>query len=280
MKPMLTFRLSRYVLLAVIPLLWGGLMWSLLARQTVGGAPVSFLADSFRAFTPYMDTQWHLVRRQDTPIGYTRTILREREDKSQPYELSEEAVLTTTVGDAEVPVYLSLDSTLAADFSLGSITGLLRIGALEFTVSGKRDGDRFDVVLGAAGQTVERTIDVPAGGVSGFSLYPYLASAPLEPGARFAVPRFDPLTQQAGRIEILYLGDETYDAPDGPVSARRFLLGLGGSESEVWVDGRGRLLREEASGYVSTLTTGGFIAPFYRRFNAEAGAYASDDNQE
>jgi len=266
------------LLLAVIPLLWGGMMFTLLQRQAASGERIDFLSGRFSTFTPFMGTQWHIVRRGDEPIGYLRSTLRERDDPEQPYELSEEAVLTTQIGDQEVQVTLSTDSTLTSGFELASVTGELGLGAIEFAVSGTRIDDRFSITLSGVGQSIQREIDVPAGSVSGFSLYPFLASAELETGVRFSVPRFDALTQQSTELDLVYLGESTYDAPDGKVAARQFTLGLGASSSTVWIDTTGRLLREETSGYISELTTARAIAPVYRRFNREAAADTLSDS--
>jgi hypothetical protein len=132
-----------------------------------------------------------------------------------------------------------------------ALTG--RAGNVDYTIDCRFGADEVVEKAVQAGRPVERTVELP-GEVylldnNNFSGYALLLSAmPLEEGATVAFQCFHPTSMQLLPVEITVGAKETIELGGEPYECTRCKLVIAGTPLELWVDARGRLLRETEGG--------------------------------
>jgi hypothetical protein len=165
--------------------------------------------------------------------------------------------------DQEVPTSVESEAELAPTLALRrfSVTASGAIGYI--TARGEVHGDS-EVAVTVAGAIESDTLRLPVDGpviLAGAWPMRFVAQGQLEPGDRYSLPVFDPVTARRRDMELEVLATDTRTFPDSvdiedglwvvahedTVRAWLVRLELGGMELRSWVDEDGRFLETETA---------------------------------
>jgi len=241
---------------------------SLILRIQGNASAVEQINGQIPAYAPEIGTTWYSLTKDGEQIGYMRTMLLESGEAGNAFDFSEETALFTQIGETTVPFQVSLESTLDYRFQPNQFEGTIQLGELDFAVSGHREADQFLITLTGLGASYDTAVDSPDNMTTSSSLYMALAAYGEKKGDQYRFSTFDPLSRSPSQILVTYLGTDTLQL-DREYDSKLFEVQSHGLTSRVWIDARGRLLREESSGYTSELTTFENIKEIYAQLRQD-----------
>ncbi|OIP99665.1 hypothetical protein AUK40_00615 [Candidatus Wirthbacteria bacterium CG2_30_54_11] len=246
-------KIWRILVLAIIPFCWAGMMVTLVYRVESSNKGISYLSTHGTIIDPVIGTTWYSIESDGVLIGYSRTTIGYTGEQEEHYTSVEEtAVQVDGFGDE---VFLTMHMASVLDNTMTPITleGTIGLGALQFTLTSERQGDLLNVQVSGMGTELSRTIPFGDGLATTSSAYAIAASRAVKADEQFRFQTFDALSQSEAPLLLTYRDDSTMDTTEGVVAARHFTVQKSSLSSEVWLDVKGRMLREEAGTYVSEI---------------------------
>ncbi len=244
----------RAVLLGILPVLFLSMMGSLILRVQSAGKGISYLSAKGTIVDPSIGTTWYSIHRDGELIGYARTSLEYAGDNQSQYASIEETVIKVDGFGDDVFLTMQLSSVLDNAMKPLTLDGTVGLGAIQFTLTSTRQEDAIQLVLSGMGTQFERTLTFNEDLATASSAYAIAATRAQKAGEQFRFQTFDALSQADASFLLVSQGTEMIKTPDGLVEARKFTVTKSSLSSEVWLDPKGRMLREEASTYVSEIT--------------------------
>lgn len=194
---------------------------------------------------------WMNVTMGSDKIGYTMQSLT---DTPLGYILKDYSLIKLPIGGTIREVYLDSYAVLKLDYSLKNFTFGLVSGDYTTDIFGEVRNDKLIVKMrsgsseSAASFDASRGIYLPA-------VVPLLARARGFPEGEFRLPTFDPFSLVTDDLQI-YIGPaEDVKTERGGRRGHRITVGFSGVMSYMWVDDRGRVLRQEETGGMAMVLT-------------------------
>jgi len=185
--------------------------------------------------------EWFGVYAEGRKIGHAHRVTARTEDGYAFYEDS--VVALAMLG---VPQTLRTALTAETDdaFILRRFTFTLTSPATEFSAHGASDGRRLDVTYGAAGHEAELSLPLDDPIHLPSTLRPHVLAANSEPGTRYSLPVFSPMTLGNEPMTVTIEGREQIAGAEGPIEALKLSEEYGSVRTTVWLDDDGAVLRE------------------------------------
>ncbi len=194
---------------------------------------------------------WMNVTMGSDKIGYTMQSLT---DTPLGYILKDYSLIKLPIGGTIREVYLDSYAVLKLDYSLKNFTFGLVSGDYTTDIFGEVRNDKLIVKMrsgsseSAASFDASRGIYLPA-------VVPLLARARGFPEGEFRLPTFDPFSLITDDLEIFIGLAENVKTELGDRRGHRITVGFSGITSYMWVDDRGRVLRQEETGGMAMVLT-------------------------
>ena len=192
--------------------------------------------------------QWMKIYFAGQPIGYTQTIL-DVDDKSPDaaYELTTNASISIPglAGGAR-RFRLSGEVRFDGSYRLQSFGVVATDGKMRFTARGKRlERDLFEVEHGLKDALSTSTLRIPDDAIVQSPQFDLVLKR-LKPGQHLWLKVMDPLTLRPARMKIAAKEHELITLSGGErLRALRLEVTQQAGPINAWVDGQGRMLRQE-----------------------------------
>lgn len=211
---------------------------------------LSRTAAGYRAVMPddllVMD-RWMKVSFNDTPIGYSHTRIRKDEEKALgPTLVHNDMVLHLKVMSQSERIKVTARATLDPAYQLTDFFFVLTSRATTFGVEGRRTGsEEFDVTLRTGGTSRRMQLRIPPDAIVHTPMME-LAVGQFKPGRQVTLRVFNPLSLTADEMHVKALRKTSVTVNGSDVTATILSAEVQGMEITSWVDGHGRILRQES----------------------------------
>lgn len=185
---------------------------------------------------------WMSIYFNQQKIGYSHTV---KQRSPGGYQINQDLFLRLMVLGVPRQMQMSSTSRLTSDFLLKEFNVKMVSGYLVFSLQGTVEGTTLTLNTDLAGrpQTTKLTLREPP--QLPLTLPYQVYRAQMKPGDRVSFSLFDPVllspqpvTITAGPTELLVLEEE-------PLPGQRFEIIFQGNKMVVWIDYKGRILKEE-----------------------------------
>lgn len=220
---------------------------------------------------PLILDSWMQVLFKETPIGYSHTWVDSRvESPEESYAINNVTVLDLKLMGVNQLVKISSGATLDAAYRLQTFFAAMNAAAYSTRLDGERVGPgKFRARLAAAGNERSFVLDIPEDAIV-YSPMTEMAMRRLRPGQSLQLKAFDPLSLTATDILVQALRQERFRRDGEEKDATVLKMSYHGLETLAWIDGDGRILRQETPfGWALQSCTPGQAMAFKR---AAAGA--------
>lgn len=194
---------------------------------------------------------WMNITMGSDKIGYSMQSLT---DTPLGYILKDYSLIRLPMGGTVREVYLDSYAVLKLDYSLKNFTFGLVSGDYTTDIFGEVRNDRLMVRMRS--RSSESAASFEAGkGIYLPAVVPLLARTRGFPEGEFKLPTFDPFSLITDDLEILIGQEEDVQTELGDSRGHRITVGFSGVTSYMWVDDRGRVLRQEETGGMAMVLT-------------------------
>jgi hypothetical protein len=194
---------------------------------------------------------WMNVTMGSDKIGYTVQSLT---DTPLGYILKDYSLIKIPMGGVVREVYLDSYAVLKLDYSLKNFTFGLVSGEYTTDVFGEMRDDKLIVKMRSGNSESAATFDAGKG-IYLPAVVPLLARARGFPEGEFTLPTFDPFSLITDDLEIFIGPEENVKTDLGDRLGHRVTIGFSGVTSYMWVDDKGRVLRQEETGGMAMVQT-------------------------
>jgi hypothetical protein len=185
---------------------------------------------------------WMSIYFNNQKIGYAHTI---RQRSIEGYAINQDLFLRLMVLGFPRQITLSFTSSLTPEFLLKNFEYKMISGYLVYAIKGTMEGSNLKLTSDLLGQPQIQNIKLKVPPQLSLTLPYQVYRAQMKPGDRASFSLFDPVLMspqpviiQAGPTEVLTLDEETRPG-------QRFEMTFQGNKMQVWIDYRGRVLKEE-----------------------------------
>ncbi|MCC6766217.1 MAG: transglutaminase domain-containing protein [Deltaproteobacteria bacterium] len=187
--------------------------------------------------------EWFGLYKDGRKIGWAHRAVARRDTG---YVFTEESRITL----AMLGTRQSLESTLRAEtdpaFALRTFGYTLVTPAATFTASGTSDDRTLRARYGPQGRETDLVLPLSEPIALPSTLRPRVLADRPEPGARYRVPVFNPLTARAEPMVVMVEARERLATRAGVVETLRLAEEHQSVKTRAWIDGDGNVVREEA----------------------------------
>ena len=194
---------------------------------------------------------WMNVTMGSDKIGYTMQSLT---DTPLGYILKDYSLIKLPIGGTIREVYLDSYAVLKLDYSLKNFTFGLASGDYTTDIFGEVRNDKLIIKMRSGNSESVASFDAGKG-IYLPAVVPLLARARGFPEGEFRLPTFDPFSLITDDLEILIGPVENVKTELGDGRGHRITVGFSGVTSYMWVDDRGRVLRQEEIGGMAMVLT-------------------------
>lgn len=194
---------------------------------------------------------WMNVTMGSDKIGYSMQSLT---DTPLGYILKDYSLIRLPIGGTVREVYLDSYAVLKLDYSLKNFTFGLVSGDYTTDIFGEVRNDRLMVRMRSSSSESAASFDASKG-IYLPAVVPLLARTRGFPEGEFKLPTFDPFSLITDDLEILIGQAEDVQTELGDKLGYRITVGFSGVTSYMWVDDRGRVLRQEEAGGMAMVLT-------------------------
>lgn len=194
---------------------------------------------------------WMNVTMGSDKIGYSMQSLT---DTPLGYILKDYSLIRLPMGGTVREVYLDSYAVLKLDYSLKNFTFGLVSGDYTTDIFGEVRNDRLMVRMRSGSSESAASFDASKG-IYLPAVVPLLARNRGFPEGEFSLPTFDPFSLITDDLEIFIGQAEDVQTELGDSRGHRITVGFSGVTSYMWVDDRGRVLRQEETGGMAMVLT-------------------------
>jgi len=234
-----------HILGIVVVAVWLVTLSNLVRREMAGfGAtpPPAALPEPLEDGDPGHE-DWMGVYFQGNKIGYSHSVSRPEGDGVR---FEERSFLKIAAQGVPQTVSMKLDARTRRDYTLESFEFELTTGLVSTRIAGRVEGDRLELDLETAGKRSSQSLELDERPALPASLAGILRSRPLEAGAAFSFPTFDPVTLGFRETRARVEGKEAVDLGGEPVPCFRVRTEQAGIDLTLWVDEAGRIRKQES----------------------------------
>ncbi len=185
---------------------------------------------------------WMSIYFNKQKIGYSHTV---KQRSAEGYIISQDLFLRLMVLGFPRQMHLTYTASLASDFLLKNFDFKMSSGYLVFFIKGTLEKSNLKLTGDLMGQAQAHNLLLKEPPQLPLTLPYQVYRAQMKPGDRTSFSLFDPVlmspqpvTIQAGPTEVLTL-------EDGVHTGQRFEMIFQGTRMTVWIDYKGRVLKEE-----------------------------------
>jgi len=185
---------------------------------------------------------WMSIYFNNQKIGYAHTV---KQRSAKGYAITQDLFLSLMVLGFPRQMHLSFTSALTPDFLLNNFHFKMVSGYMTYSINGKVEGSNLRLTSDLMGQTQTYRLPLKEPPQLPLTLPYQIYRAQMKPGDRASFSLFDPammashpVTIQAGPTESLALEGEVRPG-------QRFEMNFLGNKMTVWIDYKGRVLKEE-----------------------------------
>ena len=185
---------------------------------------------------------WMSIFFNNQKIGYAHTI---KQRSAEGYAINQDLFLRLMVLGFPRQIHLSFTSSLTPDFLLKDFHYKMISGYLVYSIKGTVEGSNLRLTGDLMGQPQTQNIVLKRPPQLSLTLPYQVYRAQMKPGDRASFSLFDPVLMspqpviiQAGPTEVLDLDEEVRPG-------QRFEITFQGNKMQVWIDYKGRVLKEE-----------------------------------
>lgn len=204
--------------------------------------PSSSLPPSSNKILLQDSEDWMSIYFNNQKIGYSHTVSRR---SSKGYALNQDLFLKLMVLGFPRQLHVSLISSLTPAFLLHDFHFKMASGYLIYSIKGEVEGSKLKLTTDLMGQSQTYSLPLKTPLQLSLTLPYHLYRAQMKPGDRISFSLFDPammaprpVTIRAGVTELLTL-------EEGVRPGQRFEMKFQGNTMTVWIDYKGRVLKEE-----------------------------------
>ncbi len=194
---------------------------------------------------------WMNITMGSDKIGYTVQSLT---DTPLGYILKDYSLIKLPMGGVVREVYLDSYAVLKLDYSLKNFTFGLVSGDYTTDIFGEVRNDKLIVKMRSGNSESVASFDASKG-IYLPAVVPLLARARGFPQGKFELPTFDPFSLITDDLEIFIAPEENVQTELGDGRGHRITVGFSGVTSYMWVDDKGRVLRQEEVGGMAMVLT-------------------------
>jgi len=230
----------RRAVIFVIVASWLGLL-AVLVRKQIPPEPLPA--------TPLPDTgiaardEWFGVYKDGHKIGHAHRVVAET---TRGWVFTETSLVALAMLGTPQTLRSELRAETDARFALRQFAYTLVTQAATFVANGTSDDHTLRARYGPKGQEAELVLPLTEPIALPSTLRPRVLADHPEPGARYTLPVFSPLTAQAAPLTIVVEGRERLSTKTGVVETLRIAEEHQNVKTRAWLDDDGNVVREEA----------------------------------
>ena len=195
---------------------------------------------------PFVVDSWMQVLFKETPIGYSHTwVDTSVESPDESYAMNNITFLNLKIMGVSQWVKVSAGATLDARYRLQKFFAVMNAATYSTRLDGVRAGPgKFNARVFTAGTERSFSLDIPDDAIL-YSPMTEMAMRRLQPGQSLQLKAFDPLSMTTSDIRVKALRKEMFHQDGREQEATVLNMSYQGLETLSWIDGNGRILRQE-----------------------------------
>ncbi len=196
--------------------------------------------------TILMQESWSRILVDDIPAGYSHTSMNvDDEGTERNIEINNRTQLKLSFFSQPIGVLAHTTLQLSPDYILQSFECSVSSRGMSIRVTGKREEDQRFLISTFSGESkTEQTVEIPDDVVL-YSPFNALAMRHLRPGQSLSIKTMDPLSLTPTRILARAEEEEMLTVGDEFIAATRMACAYHSMQFKLWVDERGRVVRQE-----------------------------------
>lgn len=187
--------------------------------------------------------EWFGLYKDGHKIGHARRTVAPRDGG---WIFTEESHVTLAMLGTSQAIASTLRAETDANFALRTFAYTLVTPTATFTATGTSDDRTLHVRYGPKGLEADLAMALTEPIALPATLRPRILADRPEPGARYAVPVFNPLTARSEPMLIVVEAHERLQTASGPVDTLRIAEEHQSVKTRAWIDAEGGVVREEA----------------------------------
>lgn len=190
---------------------------------------------------------WMQVLFKEEPIGFSHTWVDSRvESPEETYAINNTTFLNLKLMGVSQWVKVSSGATLDAAYRLQNFFAVMTAPAYSTRLEGQRAGagPNFRVRICTAGGEQSVNLAIPDDAII-YSPIVEMTLRRIQPGQTLQLKAFDPLSMTTSDVRVEALRKETLKLDGQEREATALKIGYQGMDTLAWIDGEGRVLRQE-----------------------------------
>ncbi|MBI4765047.1 MAG: transglutaminase domain-containing protein [Deltaproteobacteria bacterium] len=185
---------------------------------------------------------WMSIYFNSQKIGYSQTV---KQRSVEGYTIRQDLFMKLMVLGFPRQMHLAYTASLTSEFILKDFDFKMSSGYLNYVIKGTLEKSNLKLTSDLMGQSQTQTLVLKGPAQLPLTLPYQVYRAQMKPGEQTSFSLFDPVlmapqpvTIQAGPTEVLTLDE-------GVRSGQRYTMNFRGAKMTVWIDYKGRVLKEE-----------------------------------
>jgi hypothetical protein len=187
--------------------------------------------------------EWFGLYKDGHKIGHAHRVVARSADG---YTFTEDSAVTLAMLGTRQKLESALRAETDAAFALRTFDYTLVTPATTFTAAGTSDGRTLRARYGPKGKEADLSLPLTEPIALPSTLRPRVLADHPEPGARYSVPVFSPLTARSEPLVVVVEARERLQTKRGVVDTLRIAEEHQSVKTRAWIDADGNVVREEA----------------------------------
>ncbi len=220
----------------LILLVWAGLMAVLVHRVYIEPESLVPVATDLAE-----SEEWTAIHLKGQKVGYSVQTIKKTETG---YHLDQKTFLRMNLGQV-MDLWTRTSARLGPGLDMESFDFQLAAGPVEYRLAGMLDGLDLRLVSRTGGQETRQVLRLDQPPRLAAGLLPYLSREGLTPGKAFMVPLFDPSTLSTKPVRVVVEEPEKLMVDGEAKDTVRLRMDFYDTKTFAWIDGQGRVVKEE-----------------------------------
>ncbi len=204
---------------------------------------------------------------QHQKIGYVANVYHPNQDKT--VTIDQKAQMILNVAGRRNPINLHLRAMLEQSGKLKNFTFSFHSPFYRMRAVGQAKGKRVVFTLTTGSATIHDSVELSAAPLISTTRRAYLLKKGIEPGQKFKIPWFDPISLNGQNTIVEYYGKERTYIHGRVYNLHHFVEMFAGARVNSWLDDSGDVIKEESPA--------GFVFLKEPKFKALAGIKESPE---
>jgi hypothetical protein len=250
--------------------LWVIMVMLLIKKTDYSGerSALEFNNDSIAIESP--QREWKEIFIKEKKVGYSVSLIKPFKDG---YYIQEDIFLKLNLMGLDKGLYSVTQSRVDKNFILNSFYFQMTSGIVNYTISGRVEGDSLLISSGKKNDQRTHVIKLSKPPMIGAGMGHYLKTVPLKVGESYALPFFDPSTMSQNETIVRVVSEEPLVINKMRYNSLRLEADMWGRKLTFWLDEDGSTLKEEGFMGLTTYKSSAANAPLYIEGNEYADFY-------